>query len=122
MPSISCKIYGYIEEMKWLKDYLDGKPTVEYTRIAKDGSLKVERIPETEYIRHQIHHPENTHNPRFTDEQLRGSIETMRAFIIAKGPAAPQFFLAPLLLSGNATDHCRTIFLYSMCSRHLSNI
>lgn len=83
------ELYGYIEEMKWLKDYLDGKPTVEYTRIAKDGSLKVERIPETEYIRHQIHHPENTHNPRFTDEQLRGSIETMRAFIIAKGPAAP---------------------------------
>ena len=71
------ELYGYIEEMKWLKDYLDGKPTVEYTRIAKDGSLKVERIPKTEYIRHQIHHPENTHNPRFTDEQLRESIEAM---------------------------------------------
>jgi hypothetical protein len=39
----------------------------------------------SEYIRHQIHHPENTHNNRFTDEQLQTSINDMRVFIEAQG-------------------------------------
>ena len=38
----------------------------------------------SEYIRHQIHHPENTHNARYTDEQLQASINDMRVFIEAR--------------------------------------
>ena len=38
----------------------------------------------TEYIRHQIHHPENTHNVRFNDTDLKVSIEAMRLFIEAQ--------------------------------------
>ena len=35
----------------------------------------------TEYIRHQIHHPENKNNTRYSDEQLGESINLMRVFI-----------------------------------------
>ena len=35
----------------------------------------------SEYIRHQIHHPENTNNIRFTNEELQQSINDMRDFI-----------------------------------------
>jgi hypothetical protein len=38
----------------------------------------------SEYIRHQIHHPENMHNAKFTDEQLQTSINDMRVFIEAQ--------------------------------------
>ena len=34
-----------------------------------------------EYIRHQIHHPENKNNPRDTREELKQSIDLMRTFI-----------------------------------------
>ena len=34
-----------------------------------------------EYVRHQIHHPENTENVRFTNEELQQSIGEMREFI-----------------------------------------
>ena len=35
----------------------------------------------TEYIRNQIHHPENIINRHFTDEELKESIDLMRKFI-----------------------------------------
>ena len=35
----------------------------------------------TEYIRHQIHHPENILNTHYTQEELKQSINDMRAFI-----------------------------------------
>lgn len=35
----------------------------------------------TEYIRHQIHHPENRENERFTIVELRESIDLMGNFI-----------------------------------------
>ena len=34
-----------------------------------------------EYIRNQIHHPENIINRHFTDEELKESIDLMRKFI-----------------------------------------
>ena len=33
------------------------------------------------HIRHQIHHPENHFNTRYTKDELRQSITDMRAFI-----------------------------------------
>lgn len=39
----------------------------------------------TEYIRNQIHHPENKYNSyHFTEDELRYSIEEMRKFIQAQ--------------------------------------
>ena len=64
-----------------LDEYKQGKPTVQYTRALRGGATRVEQITQTEYIRHQIHHPENTHNVRFSDEDLRTSIDMMRTFI-----------------------------------------
>ena len=72
------ELYGYIEEQGLLDEYKQGKPTVQYTRVLRGGGTRVEQITQTEYIRHQIHHPENTHNVRFSDEDLRTSIDMMR--------------------------------------------
>lgn len=75
------ELYGYIEEQGLLNTYKNGKPTRPYIKLNKNGTTSNEQRTQTEYIRHQIHHPENTHNPRFSDEELRVSIEMMRAFI-----------------------------------------
>lgn len=75
------ELYGYIEERGLLPEYKKGKSTVRYIRILRDGSTREEQIIETEYIRHQIHHPENKENRHFVDLDLKKSIEAMREFI-----------------------------------------
>ncbi|MEA4969131.1 MAG: ATP-binding protein [Candidatus Pelethousia sp.] len=77
------ELYGFIEAEGHLADYRTGKPTITYTKIQRMGTLQNVDVILTEYIRHQIHHPENTHNPRFTSAQLRESICLMRDFIQA---------------------------------------
>lgn len=42
-----------------------------------------EQICKTEIIRHQIHHPENPHNARYSHEELKHSIELMRQYLLA---------------------------------------
>lgn len=74
------ELYGFIEA-EGLNSYKTGKPTITYIKIRQDGSLQNVNIILTEYIRHQIHHPENTQNLRFTASQLRESICLMRDFI-----------------------------------------
>lgn len=78
------ELYGFIEAESWLNTYKAGKPTINYNKIQRDGSIRAEQIILTEYIRHQIHHPENTNNTRFTSEQLYESINLMRDFIEAQ--------------------------------------
>ncbi len=75
------ELFGYIEEQGLLNTYKCGKSTVQYIRLKRDGSTERQQITLTEFIRHQIHHPENTHNARFTDVDLKNSIEAMRSFI-----------------------------------------
>lgn len=75
------ELYGFIEAEGWLNTYKTGKPTINYNKILRDGSTRVEQIILTEFVRHQIHHPENTNNTRFTNEQLSESINLMRDFI-----------------------------------------
>lgn len=75
------ELFGYIEEQGLLSSYKQGKPTVQYIRIQRNGSTRNEQLTMTEYIRHQIHHPENTNNPRFNDTELKESIDSMRLFI-----------------------------------------
>lgn len=78
------ELYGYIESEGWLSDFKDGKSTRSYTRLKSNGQTQQEQKILSEYIRHQIHHPENTHNQRFTTEELQLSISEMRTFIVGK--------------------------------------
>ena len=75
------ELYGFLESEEALVQYKDGRETIRYIRIRLNGDLQEEQKVISEYIRHQIHHPENTNNPRFTDEQLQESINEMRVFI-----------------------------------------
>lgn len=75
------ELYGYIEEQGLLSSYKQGKSTLQYIRVMRDGSTRNDQLTMTEYIRNQIHHPENTFNTRFSDTDLRTSIDLMRAFI-----------------------------------------
>jgi predicted ATP-dependent endonuclease of OLD family len=80
------ELYGYIELEGELTNYKTGKPTVPYNKLQRDGTTRVEQIVLTEYIRHQIHHPENTNNTRYTSTELSSSINLMRTFIQALTP------------------------------------
>jgi len=74
------ELYGYIESENLLNDYKRDKTTVTYKRLRRGQEVEEQKIL-SEYIRHQIHHPENRLNPRFTYEQLQESINLMRNFI-----------------------------------------
>jgi predicted ATP-dependent endonuclease of OLD family len=75
------ELYGFIEAEGHLAEYRNGKPLRAYNKLHRNGSIEQQQIILTEYIRHQIHHPENTCNPAFTSEELKESIEAMRDFI-----------------------------------------
>lgn len=75
------ELYGYIESEGELNNYRATKQTVNYLKIMRNGNTRPEQIIMTEYIRHQIHHPENSHNPRHTHQELQQSISDMRDFI-----------------------------------------
>ena len=77
------ELYGYIESEGWLSEFKDGKPTCKYQKQWK-GKISQQQIILSEYIRHQIHHPENGLNERFTGIELGRSINDMRVFIIGK--------------------------------------
>lgn len=78
------ELYGYIEIESEMNNYRNGKVRLPYKKLGRDGvSIVVQDVVLTDYIRHQIHHPENTNNTRFTTEQLRDSIDLMRSFIEA---------------------------------------
>ena len=48
-----------------------------YTRLKMDGTTKTHNSTLPTYIRNLIHHPENSHNPSYTDEELKSSSEKM---------------------------------------------
>ena len=75
------ELYGFIESETLLTEYKNNRETISYTKILRGGNTRDEQIIISEYIRHQIHHPENPHNDRFTDQQLQESIGEMRVFI-----------------------------------------
>ena len=76
------ELYGYIEVEGEMANFRNGKPTLSYNRIRKDGvTIVVENVILTDYVRHQIHHPENTNNTRYTFQQLSDSVELLRSFI-----------------------------------------
>ncbi len=68
------ELYGYLEDVEKakLESLSENKRWYnEKTKIAENLSLAT-------YIRHSIHHPENTKNKKFTSEELIKSIETLR--------------------------------------------
>lgn len=75
------ELYGYLKSNTLFNEYKKGKKTRKYIQIGRGN------IPETkdkilsEYIRHQIHHPENHENEPYTQTELAESIEMMREFI-----------------------------------------
>lgn len=75
------ELYGFIEFEGKINDFKDGKPQIDYIKLDKDGSKKTIKISLTEKIRHQIHHPENKENIKYTDTELAQSINCMRTFI-----------------------------------------
>lgn len=75
------ELYGYIEAEGALQAYKQGRPERPYNKVRRDGSVVSQTIILTEYIRHQIHHPENDRNAPFTTDDLKESIDDMRAFI-----------------------------------------
>lgn len=75
------ELYGVLEFENILNEYISGKNKIEYLKVQNNGHEVKQHITITEYIRHQIHHPENKRNRRFTLEELRTSIEMMREFI-----------------------------------------
>jgi len=77
------ELYGFIEAEGNLGAFKAGQSTMPYNKLNRDGSTTEQQIVLTEYIRHQIHHPENNNNRRFNPDELQQSIETMRAFIQA---------------------------------------
>jgi len=76
------ELYGYIESEGFLTAFKLGKSTIPYIRLKKDGTSILEQKILSEYIRHQIHHPENQHNTRYTFEELEESVNLMRQFIL----------------------------------------
>jgi len=77
------ELYGYIELESEMTNYRNGKATIPYNKLRRDGvTIVVENIVLTDYMRHQIHHPENTNNSRYTNQQLSDSIDLMRDFIM----------------------------------------
>lgn len=78
------ELYGFIESQNWLNEYKNNGEKLDYIRLKHDGTTCTQKITLTEYIRHQIHHPENTNNRRFTNIELKNSIDFMREFIDSK--------------------------------------
>jgi len=64
------ELYGFIELEGELTNYRNGKTTMNYNKVQRDGTIRTEQIILTDYVRHQIHHPENINNTRFTYTQL----------------------------------------------------
>lgn len=76
------ELYGYIESESLLSNYKSGKRTISYKKFRGNlNEIQIIQIIQSEYIRHQIHHPENDKNRRFTHQELQDSIRDMRVFI-----------------------------------------
>ena len=77
------ELYGCLEYRGDLQAFLNTQPTQIYNKVDKHGAIVQEQLCKTKIIRHQIHHPENHNNTRYTKEELKRSIELMRQYLIA---------------------------------------
>lgn len=75
------ELYGFIEFEGKINDFKNGKTQIDYIRIEKDKSKRNIKVILTEKIRHQIHHPENRENVKYSEEEFLESINLMRTFV-----------------------------------------
>lgn len=75
------ELYGFIDAEGAMESYKQGKDEIKYNKLLNNRSTSEKSIVLSEYIRHQIHHPENKTNQPFTQDQLKKSIDEMRCFI-----------------------------------------
>lgn len=66
----------------WLKSKLSSKQDKAWIKLKQDGSTENTNRTIQTYIRNSIHHPENTLNDRYTNEELKESIQKMIVLII----------------------------------------
>lgn len=76
------ELYSHLEFRNILTAFFASQPKQHYVRLNRNGTTSNEQKCKTEIIRHQIHHPENTHNARFSHEDLKMSIELMRQYLV----------------------------------------
>ena len=76
------ELYGFIESENWMPEYAISQQ--ETSRPYKRTENSEWNSILSKYIRDQIHHPENTLNDRYSFEELKQSIQAMRAFIEQK--------------------------------------
>jgi predicted ATP-dependent endonuclease of OLD family len=69
------ELYGFLEDTKKLK--LSQIPKTKKWKNEKTGNT--EDVSVSTYIRHSIHHPENKKNAKFTDAELKESIELLKS-------------------------------------------
>lgn len=69
------ELYGYLEDTNRAK--LNSLPKNKKWKNEKKGII--EDVSLSTYIRHSIHHPENTKNAKFTDKELKESIEVLKS-------------------------------------------
>jgi len=85
------ELYGYIQSdilntdntTKTDEEFLKGGCQVNYPWIKQNNNNTTTNqcLTLMSYIRHYIHHPENRHNKKYTDKELKESIEWMIQFI-----------------------------------------
>lgn len=75
------ELYGYLEDVE--KTKLDGLDKTKKWKNKKNNGAETD-VSLATYIRHSIHHPENTLNEKFTSEELQKSIEKLRDLKYAK--------------------------------------
>jgi hypothetical protein len=96
MPTIEFhnELYGRLQEVQnaWketvFETFLQSKgvsKTKQWIKVNNGNVLSPYDITLLTYIRNSIHHPENTHNGIFTDNELKASIETMISLIESSG-------------------------------------
>lgn len=80
------ELYSHIFSMNWVKEMEKGLTMYTYIQQdSKDKNKTTERhISLPEKLRHMMHHRENTHNGMYSKDELKQSIEIMRAFLLAK--------------------------------------
>ncbi len=77
------ELYGYIEGNGYKQEFMQEQSLIPYKRLLNGEEQIIDTILST-FIRHQIHHPENNLNPRFSRRDLQNSIKLMRDFITKK--------------------------------------
>lgn len=79
------ELYGFLEDVNHAK--LNGLQKNRKWKNKKTGAT--EEVSLAKYIRHSIHHPENTENDKFTAEELEESIKVLRDLKYGKQKYTP---------------------------------